>query len=233
MWTGKGYLIILHLDSCCGLEVGALASAISLSNLVPPHWSESNLAINFPVASHSLQNKIPATGKLQRLFVCVFLQVHVLSCFHILWREFPAFYCYVRPNSTSSPKLTSLCIRSPCSLTQIHLDNFHSSFRTPSKTEHYHLPLVFSHRKLFGLFLPAPSLFFYNSHFTVLHSFIFWYVHSPLKSEGKSFTFEIHKFQTRGQHVVEVLINVWRVYKMSFGSAVLLLNILKDFQSRS
>lgn len=47
------------------------------------------------------------------------------------------YYCYVSPNGPRSPMLRSLCVRSSSSRTQIHLADFHSSFRTPSKIEYY------------------------------------------------------------------------------------------------
>lgn len=114
----------------------------------------------------------------------------------------------------------SFCIRSPCSLTQIHLAS-HSSFRTPSKTEHYRLPLLFSHRKLSGLFSFQHQVdsFWVPFHcITFVHfsgAFILLWNQSVYLSLSRS-----TNFQTRGQHVSGSLINVWRVYKMSLGSAV-------------
>lgn len=149
---------------------------------IQPSWKPSS---GFPQLPTAFRIKFQQLARYRGSSIaCFFRFMFYLAstCYESSSQPFTSVF----PQTGQALQLPSLCTRS-CSLTQVHLANFHSSFRTPSKTEHYLLSLSFSQRNLSEL-LPAPSSSFYNSYFTVLHSLVFWHVHSPLKSGSISFT---------------------------------------------
>ena len=154
----------------------------------PGNRLQSESKPNLPVASHSLQNTMQATGKTWKA-----LQLHISSGPSFLLLPHvrtlvPSFLLLFSPNQGKRSKAAlSLCIRSPASwpkstgLTSSDPSEFLQDQALPS------LSFLLS-QEPFRILLPAPNSSFYNFYFTILHSLVFWCVHSSLKSGPISFT---------------------------------------------
>lgn len=155
-----------------------VAAVVSESGSLPPPYIfsiSSPCCIEWCQNTTSLRNSqwLPTAFRMEfsywqeyRLFSGIFLQFPVLACRHTLWPSSPAILlpCFPKPAKVSNA--SARCIRSSCSLTQIHLADFRSCPRTGSRMEGYLLCLLFSLRDLAGLLLLlAPS-----------SSFVYWEV---------------------------------------------------------